>query len=185
MQEEIDELLTACVSSERFILDTSVAPTAVFPNPTLSEILDLLRGNITVDVAGGFLESLRAIRTSTRQHTRTPSMTTLDHAPTWAPKGGISTDLPDHKLFAMLLHLMHPGTLVSARSAALGAVYAIASGNQVLAPRAEHWLASAQMRGSWTGAHDRDAHPEVFSVPFMHIVRRVWHLLTAAEMEFL
>jgi hypothetical protein len=184
MQEEIDELLTACVNSECFILDTSVAPTTVFPMPALREILDLLSGNITVDVAGGFLDSLRAIRISTRLHRPTPSTTTQEDPSTWAPKDRIPTDLPDHKLFAVLLHLMHPGTLVSARSAALVAVYALASGNQVLAPRAEHWLASAHMRGSWTGAHDRDAFPEVVSVQFMHIVRRVWHLLTAAEMEF-
>jgi hypothetical protein len=148
MQEEIDELLTACVSSECFVLDTSDAPTAVFPMPTLGELLELLRGNISVDVAGGLLEFLRAIRTSTRQHTPSPSTTTPDDLSTWAPKDSILTDLPDHKLFAVLLHLMHTGTLVSARSAALVAVYAIASGNQVLAPRAEHWLSSEHMRGS-------------------------------------
>jgi hypothetical protein len=156
----------------------------VFPVASIHEILDLLRGNITVDVVGGFLESLRAIRISTRPHTPSPSITTPERPPTWSPKDGVPTDLPDHKLFAVLLQLMHEGMLVSAQSAALVAVYAIASGNQVLAPRAEQWLASAHMRGSWTGAHDWDAFTEVFSVQFMHIVRRVWHLLTVAETEF-
>lgn len=102
----------------------------------------------------------------------------------WAPEDGIPATVPDAQLFAVLLHLLHPGTLASKRAAAVVAVFALVSGNPALAPRAERWLASDDMRGRWTGADDPETYPEVFSVQFMHVVRSVRQLLTDAEAAF-
>lgn len=184
VQEEIDEILNSCpVSTERLVADAATAFSGAFPQPSLRDTLDLLRGGITADAAGGVLEFLRAVKTipATPQ---TPVATNADEPRTWGPEDGIPAALPEAQLFAVLLHMLHPGTMASKRASALVGVYAIVSGNEHLAPRAERWLASEHMRGRWSGADDPETNPEVFSVQFMHVVRRVRQLLTDAEAAF-
>lgn len=183
MQEEIDEIINSCAcanTADRLTADAADAFSGAFPRPSLRDTLDLLRGGITADAAGGVLEFLRAIRTTPA----TPVATNPAEPRSWATEDGIPVTLPDAQLFSVLLHLLHPGTLASKRAAALVAVYAIVSGNELLAPRAEQWLASDAMRGRWSGADDPETNPEVFSVQFMHVVRSVRRLLTDEEAAF-
>eukprot|EP00892_Ulva_mutabilis_P012750 jgi/Ulvmu1/9848/UM057_0001.1 len=189
MQEEIDEILNSVnPAGPRLTADAATALSGAFPRPTLRDTLDLLRGGITADAAGGVLEFLRAVDINTTSATPynngTPVAMTTAEPHTWTPEDGVPVALPDAQLFSVLLHLLHPGTLASKRAAALVAVYAIVSGNEHLALRAEKWLASEKMRGRWTGADDPETNPEVFSVQFMHVVRRVRQLLTDEEASF-
>lgn len=205
MQEEIDDILNACDPGvDRLVADGAAARSAAFPPPSRRATLDLLRGSITADAAGGVLEFLRSVSIrncfsesgADRAETASPTAEVTTATPTsggadataggrsWAPEDGIPVTLPDAQLFAVVLHLLHPGTLASKRSAALIAVYALVSGSAVLAARAERWLGSDTMRGRWTGADDPDTYPEVFSVQFMHVMRSVRQLLTDAEASF-
>ena len=186
MQEEIDELFNACSSTERYIMHA--APTAAFPPPTLRQTLDLLRGSFSANVTGSVLEWLRGVSVAPAppRILQTNDADAAVQVMTWTPDDGIPVDLPDKKLFAALMHLMHAGTLASARAAAMVAVFALVAAPEPLAERARRWLSSPCMRGSWTGVHDWDTFPEVFSVQFMLLMRKpeVRQMLTAEEQEF-
>lgn len=191
MQEEIDELFNACSATKRYIMHA--APSSAFPRPTLKQTLDLLRGSFSAEVTGGVLEALRGIsiipappQPSTENATADSAADSANQVMTWTPEDGIPVDLPNKKLFAALMHLMHSGTLASARASAMVAVFALVAAPQPLADCARQWLSSPCMRGSWTGAHDWDTYPEVFSVQFMLLMRKpeVRQMLTQQEQEF-
>lgn len=197
LQDEIDELFNACTADERFIMHAPESAPA-FPLPTLRQTLDLLRGSFTAEVAGGVLEALRNVTvvSTPRQilpaddcelptDTCTKGMLE-DNGASWEAEHGIPADLPNKSLFAALMHLMHAGTLASVRSAAMIAVFALVAAPKPLSERARQWLSSPCMRGRWTGAHDWDTYPEVFSVQFMLLMRKpeVREMLTQDEQYF-
>lgn len=199
MQEEIDELFNACTATDRIIMHAT--PSTAFPRPTLKQTLDLLRGSFSAEVTGGVLEALRGISIilAPPQLPPTPDINpghsssvegddsgSAESATTWTPEDGIPTDLPDKKVFAALIHLMHAGTLAGARASAMVAVFALVAAPQPIADRARQWLSSPCMRGSWTGAHDWGTYPEVFSVQFILLMRKpeVQEILTQQEQEF-
>ena len=60
-QEEIDEMFSKCTGAQRFVMATAADASAAFPRPTKRQVLDLLRGGFTAEVAGGVLEALRSV----------------------------------------------------------------------------------------------------------------------------
>jgi hypothetical protein len=156
-----------------------------FAVPSLRDTLDVLRGALTGDAVTALLEAIRTIKlVDAPVATLALDPDGASCAPSTLPgfPEGLPEDLSDVNLFATLLHLLHPGTMASRRSAAVTAALVLASQAPALAGRARRLLNS--LKGTWTGADDWETYPEVFSVQFMLLMRRVCDVLTSNEAVF-
>jgi hypothetical protein len=167
MAGEIAAMAARCRGERVFVLDMPSGATA----PSRRDALDVLRGAIAPAAAAGLLATLCGAH-----------VLPAADAAVRGYRATLPEDLPDEDLFAALLHLLHPGMLGTRRAAAMTAAFAVAAGVAALAPRAAALLEAR--RGAWTGADDWDTYPEVFSVQFMLLMRRIPQHLTDAERAF-
>jgi len=99
----------------------------------------------------------------------------------------LPASLDDQALFALLSHLVIPGTKFTLRPTLIMAMIAYLSGNAVLAERAEALL--LRHKGSWITLDKLETFPEFLSVPFVKLVTRCnramdGRLLSDAECAF-
>ncbi len=86
----------------------------------------------------------------------------------------------DADLFCTLTHLVAPGTLFTLRPAAIVAIVATLSGNQLLAQRADRFLQG--IKGKWLPLDKPEEYPECFAVTTTRLLLRVPQYLTDDEL---
>jgi len=99
----------------------------------------------------------------------------------------IPASMDNEKFFALLSHLVIPGTKFTRRPTLIMAMIAYLSGNAVLKDRAEALL--LKYKGKWISLNKLETFPEFLSVPFVKLVTRCnqamdGRLLTETETAF-